>query len=483
MTTRTIAAPQEIFQRSLTAHLPPSAFSQLERGSVFIAGLGGGSNIAELLARKGVGRLTIADLDVFEPHNVRQRGSLASTWGRHKVDVMAERLVDINPNMAITPVREGVTLENVSRLVRESDVAVDMLDFHALKEKVALHRAARAQGKTVVTTPSVVNGAVLYVFTPEGPTFEEFFGYEPRVPLGELALRFLRRLITALSGGGAGRALPGGGARASGRSRWTPSASTRRSVLAAVAVENLHPGPARSGRDDSRAGSRWISPIPAYPRPQSSISRGTSEARHDRSPRRPGESPAPFRTPLLRGGTCGSRRRRASGRGRRSTGWWTPRSTGRSRRGRSPAGTTLVEVTTGSTGIALAHVGEMLGMSRRAPQPTDDRRRSKRRRPSTIAGARLVLHEPGDSRLRGLAGRGAEEGRARRVLAPGSVCARVGRAVVRVGSARRSWASSPRRARPEPPSLFCVPVWIGRLIQGVGTVLRKGISGDPVIAV
>ena len=228
----------DIFQRSLAAHLPPTAFSLLQDASVFIGGLGGGSNIAELLARKGVGHLTIADLDVFEPHNVRQRGSLSSTWGRAKVDVMTERLLDINPNMTVAPVREGVTLENVSGLVLRSDVVVDMLDFHALKEKVALHRAARAQGKLVVTTPSVVNGAVLYVFSPEGPSFEEFFGYEPSVPPGELALRFLRRLITHYP-----TEAPEEVYQAAARGERTIPLDAvgvdQASVLAAVAVENL----------------------------------------------------------------------------------------------------------------------------------------------------------------------------------------------------------------------------------------------------
>jgi molybdopterin/thiamine biosynthesis adenylyltransferase len=186
---------EDIFQRSLTAHLPRPAFTKLHQTSVLIAGLGGGSNIAELLARKGVGRLTIADLDVYEPHNIRQRGSMASTWGMAKVDVIGERLLDINPFLEVTPVREGITLENVGQLVRRADYVVDMLDFHALTEKVALHQAARKERKTVLTTPSVVNGAVLYVFTPAGPTFEEFFGYEPGVALGDLALRFLKRLI------------------------------------------------------------------------------------------------------------------------------------------------------------------------------------------------------------------------------------------------------------------------------------------------
>lgn len=184
-----------LFQRSLCAHLPEPAFARLQRMSVLIAGLGGGSNIAELLARKGVGRLVVADLDVYEPHNIRQRGSTSATWGKDKVDVMVDRLHEINPFASVTPVRGGVTLENARELVAQTDVAVDMLDFHALKEKVALHRAAREQGKIVLTAPSVVNGAVLYVFTPAGPTFEEFFEYQEGLPLGEQALRFLKRLI------------------------------------------------------------------------------------------------------------------------------------------------------------------------------------------------------------------------------------------------------------------------------------------------
>lgn len=185
----------EIFQRSLTAHLPPRMFEKVNRCSVLIAGMGGGSNIAELLARKGFGRLTIADLDHYEAHNVRQRGSCSSTWGRSKVDVMRERLLDINPHGAVSAVPEGVTLENVEALVERSDYLVDMIDFHAIREKVALYRAARRAKKRVLTAPSVVNGAVLYIFNPDGVTFEEFFGYEEGLSPGVLGERMLKRLI------------------------------------------------------------------------------------------------------------------------------------------------------------------------------------------------------------------------------------------------------------------------------------------------
>lgn len=186
---------QELFRRSLDGHLPPPAFARLQAAGVLVAGLGGGSNIAELLARKGIGHLVIADLDVFEPHNIRQRGSLVSTLGQEKVWVMRQRLLDINPSLEVLPVSEGVTLANAGDLVGRADLVVDMLDFHAIAEKLALYRAAREQGKTVVTAPSVINGAVLYVFPPEGIPFEAFFGFEEGLPPGDLALRFLRRLI------------------------------------------------------------------------------------------------------------------------------------------------------------------------------------------------------------------------------------------------------------------------------------------------
>lgn len=185
----------EIFQRSVSAHLPLEAFARLQMSTVLVAGLGGGSNIAELLARKGVGGFVVADPDIYEFHNIRQRGSLASTWGRSKAEVLRERLLDVNPHARVRSVPEGVTLENARELVRASDYVVDMLDFHALREKIALYRAAREARKTVFTAPSVVNGAVLYVFAPDGPSFEAFFGYEPKLPPGELALRFLKRLI------------------------------------------------------------------------------------------------------------------------------------------------------------------------------------------------------------------------------------------------------------------------------------------------
>jgi hypothetical protein len=186
---------ENFFQRSLTAHLPYQDFMKLQKTSVLVAGLGGGSNIAELLARKGIGELIIADPDVYESHNIRQRGHLISTLGKNKTHVMYERLLDVSPELIVTPIPEGITLGNVAELVQQADYVLDMIDFSALHEKAALYRLARALGKTVLTTPSVVNGAVLYIFLPNGITFEQFFGYADGLPMHELGPRVMQRIV------------------------------------------------------------------------------------------------------------------------------------------------------------------------------------------------------------------------------------------------------------------------------------------------
>lgn len=185
----------DLFARALTAHLPPERFERLRRATVFVAGVGGGSNIAELFVRKGIGSLVLADPDVYEPHNIRQRGCSISSAGRNKVEVIAERLRDINPHVRLRCVPEGVTLENVAELVRGADLVVDMIDLHAVQEKIALYREARRMGKVVLTAPSVINGGVLWVFSPDGISYEEFCGFREGMPLAELAWRILDRFV------------------------------------------------------------------------------------------------------------------------------------------------------------------------------------------------------------------------------------------------------------------------------------------------
>jgi len=187
---------EDFFDRSLTAHMPSEKFKKLQETTVLMGGVGGGSNVAELLARKGVGHIIISDIDVYECHNIRQRGSVVSSLGKEKVLVMEERLRDVNPHIKVTCVREGITCENAEKYVDQADIVVDLIDLHALDAKVVMHRAARKQGKYVLTAPSVINGAVMWIFSPDGDiTFEEFFNYVEGMPMSELAWNHLLKAI------------------------------------------------------------------------------------------------------------------------------------------------------------------------------------------------------------------------------------------------------------------------------------------------
>lgn len=77
---------------------------KLAASSVIVLGIGGvGSYVAEGLARAGIGRLTLVDMDTVDITNInRQIPALHSTLGRSKTQVMAERVRDISPLCDVT---------------------------------------------------------------------------------------------------------------------------------------------------------------------------------------------------------------------------------------------------------------------------------------------------------------------------------------------------------------------------------------------
>lgn len=112
---------------------------RLGASHIMIVGLGGvGSVAAEMVARSGVGHITVLDCDtVSETNRNRQLPALVSTVGRRKTEVVAERLLDINPDLDLKVVDEYLTAENVSELVpRDVDYLIDAID--TLAPKLAL---------------------------------------------------------------------------------------------------------------------------------------------------------------------------------------------------------------------------------------------------------------------------------------------------------------------------------------------------------
>lgn len=126
----------------------------LKNSHVLIVGLGGvGAYAAEMIARAGVGRLTIADADVVAVSNInRQLVALHSTVGRPKAEVLAERLRDINPDIELTVVNKYIRDELTYELLDAApyDFVVDAID--TLSPKAALIKGALDRGFRLVSS-------------------------------------------------------------------------------------------------------------------------------------------------------------------------------------------------------------------------------------------------------------------------------------------------------------------------------------------
>jgi len=131
---------------------------RLRKSRVMICGIGGvGSYAAEALGRAGVGQITLVDFDDICLTNVnRQIHALSSTVGQSKVEVMAARLRDINPQAEIIPVRAFFSRENAEELLASRpDYVLDAIDHFTAK--TALITICREHGIPVVSSMGAAN--------------------------------------------------------------------------------------------------------------------------------------------------------------------------------------------------------------------------------------------------------------------------------------------------------------------------------------
>ena len=111
----------------------------IRRSHVVVVGLGGvGSWAAEALARSGVGRLTLIDMDHIAESNInRQVHALTSTVGMSKVQAMCDRIREINPACVVQCIDDFVQLDNWPALLPEdANAVIDACDN--VKAKVAM---------------------------------------------------------------------------------------------------------------------------------------------------------------------------------------------------------------------------------------------------------------------------------------------------------------------------------------------------------
>lgn len=128
------------------ALLTEQAASKLRDACVAVFGVGGvGSFAAEALARAGVGRLILVDNDVVKPSNCnRQLVALSSTFGRKKVDIMAERIADINPDAQVQTYDVFYDASTSDAIFsNDIDYVIDAIDSLASKETLILECVRR----------------------------------------------------------------------------------------------------------------------------------------------------------------------------------------------------------------------------------------------------------------------------------------------------------------------------------------------------
>ncbi len=120
--------------------------SDLLAAHVMVAGIGGvGSWCVEALARSGVGRLTLIDMDHISESNInRQLPALGSTIGQSKIEAMRQRILDIHPHCQVELIDDFVEAANIyDYLQRSPDVLVDCTD--QADAKIAMILAAKKQ--------------------------------------------------------------------------------------------------------------------------------------------------------------------------------------------------------------------------------------------------------------------------------------------------------------------------------------------------
>lgn len=138
--------------------LGAQAMDRLSKGKVAIFGIGGvGGYVVEALARSGVGHFLLVDDDKVCLTNInRQIIATRSTVGRYKVEVMKERILDINPKAKVE-VKQGFYLpENAHEFpIEDYDYIVDAID--TVTAKLELITRANRAGISIISSMGAGN--------------------------------------------------------------------------------------------------------------------------------------------------------------------------------------------------------------------------------------------------------------------------------------------------------------------------------------
>ncbi len=142
---------KKIFERSISL-LGEDAFLCLKRSTVLVVGIGGvGGTCVESLVRSGISNIIILDYDFIDISNInRQIIAYNSTIGLKKIDVMHDKILDINPQAKVSKIDLKLSKDNIDILDDfKIDYIVDAID--SFEDKIELIKYAKNRDINIIS--------------------------------------------------------------------------------------------------------------------------------------------------------------------------------------------------------------------------------------------------------------------------------------------------------------------------------------------
>ncbi|MGW8194602.1 MAG: HesA/MoeB/ThiF family protein, partial [Desulforhopalus sp.] len=149
---------------------------RLLHSHVVIVGLGGlGGTVTEILARVGVGRLTLVDGDNFDESNLnRQLLSKIDSLGLSKAKAAEKRVAEVNPAVEVTVVDQFFNKDNSLEILFGASLAVDCLD--TIPDRFVLEDGCRREGIPLVSAAIGGTSGQAVITFPGDPGLRSVYG-------------------------------------------------------------------------------------------------------------------------------------------------------------------------------------------------------------------------------------------------------------------------------------------------------------------
>ncbi|KZX15720.1 putative adenylyltransferase/sulfurtransferase MoeZ [Methanobrevibacter cuticularis] len=164
----------EIISRQMSV-VTKSQQTRFKEAKIAVIGAGGiGGSVIEMLARMGVGSLTLIDKDAFDLSNLnRQLVSGLDSLGKAKSFTAKERVRNINPYVNVTVFNEELNENNIEEVIGDCDAVVDALDN--LVTRVLISRTAKELNIPFIHGAIYGTMGQVSVFTKDTKSYEEMF--------------------------------------------------------------------------------------------------------------------------------------------------------------------------------------------------------------------------------------------------------------------------------------------------------------------